>query len=152
MIISLLHRFSVGIYVEHYINRLKKAKTKIKRIAIACVFFCPFIWKGSSVQVFAQAPQLMSYQAVVRNASNNLIVNTKISVRVSILKGSYPGNMEEFNQTLIIYVETHYTTTNFNGLATIQIGNGSVYLGNFATINWGSGPYFIKTEIDPLQN
>ncbi len=45
--------------------------------------------------------------------------------------------------------ETQTATTNANGLVSIEIGNGTVVSGDFATIDWGNGPYFIKTETDP---
>lgn len=89
----------------------------------------------------AQAPQKFNYQAVVRNGSNALVANTAIGMRVSILQGSSSGSA--------VYVETHAPTTNLNGLATVSIGSGSVVSGSMATIDWGAGPYFIKTETDP---
>ncbi len=95
-----------------------------------------------SLGSFSQAPQKMSYQAVIRNASNALVTNTTIGMRVSILQGSATGNA--------VYVETHNTTTNSNGLVNIQIGNGTPAAGSFTNINWGSGSYFIKTETDPV--
>lgn len=94
-----------------------------------------------STNLSAQAPQKMSYQAVIRNASNNLITNTIIGMRLSILQGS------EFGAA--IYVETQMPTTNTNGLASLEIGNGTVVLGTFSNIDWANGPYFIKTETDP---
>ncbi len=89
----------------------------------------------------AQSPHKMGYQAVVRNSTFALVVNTPISMKVSILQGSSTGTA--------VYVETHTPTTNANGLATIEIGSGTVVSGSFTTINWGSGTYFIKTETDP---
>jgi Collagen triple helix repeat (20 copies) len=89
----------------------------------------------------AQAPQKMSYQAVIRNAGNNLIVSSPIGVRVSVLQGSASGTP--------VYVETHTSSTNANGLTSLQIGSGTIVSGTFASINWASGPYFIKTETDP---
>jgi hypothetical protein len=47
-------------------------------------------------------------------------------------------------------VETQTPTTNTNGLASIEIGVGTVVSGNFSTIDWSNGPYFIKTETDPI--
>ena len=89
----------------------------------------------------AQAPQKMSYQAVMRNASNTLIANSSIGMRISILQGSSTGSS--------VYTETQSTTTNTNGLATVQIGAGSVVSGTFSAINWGASSYYIKTETDP---
>ena len=90
---------------------------------------------------FAQAPEKFTYQAVVRNASNSLIANAQVSVRVSILQGSANGSA--------VYVETQTATTNANGLMTLSIGGGSVQQGTFANIDWASGPFFLKTETDP---
>ena len=40
-----------------------------------------------ATSLFAQAPEKFSYQAVVRNASNSLVTNAPVGVRVSILQG-----------------------------------------------------------------
>lgn len=90
---------------------------------------------------FAQAPQKMSYQGVVRNAAGTLIQNGNISMKISILQGSSTGS--------IVYEETHNTTTNSNGLVTVEIGGGTVVTGSMASVNWGSGAYYIKTATDP---
>lgn len=94
-----------------------------------------------ATNVFAQSPDLLSYQAVIRDASNNLVKNIEIGLQISILQTSESGTA--------VYVETHSPTTNNNGLATVEIGDGSVVSGTFASIDWSAGPYFIKTEIDP---
>ncbi|MBQ6155937.1 MAG: fibrobacter succinogenes major paralogous domain-containing protein [Bacteroidales bacterium] len=91
--------------------------------------------------LFAQAPEKFSYQAVVRNASNALVSNTQVGVRVNILQGSATGNA--------VYSESHVVTTNANGLVSVNIGGGSVLHGSFAGIDWSDGPYFLKTDIDP---
>lgn len=88
----------------------------------------------------SQVPQKMSYQAVVRNATNNLVVNTQVSLRISIIQGTVSNTP--------VYVETQSATTNDNGLLSIEIGGGTVVLGTFSDINWYSGIYFIKTETD----
>ena len=89
----------------------------------------------------AQSPDKMSYQAVIRDSSLELITNTAIGMQISILQGSASGTA--------VYVETQNPTTNANGLASIEIGTGTVQTGNLATIDWANGPYFIKTETDP---
>ncbi len=90
---------------------------------------------------FAQSPEKMSYQAVVRDASDNLVTNQSVGMQISILQGSAGGTA--------VYVETQTPTTNTNGLVTIEIGSGTVVTGDFITIDWTNGPYFIKTETDP---
>ena len=92
---------------------------------------------------FSQAPQRMTYQAVVRNDSDALVQNSPVGMRVSILQGSVAG--------AAAYVETHATQTNQNGLLNIEIGGGTVVTGAYENgIFWAGGPYFLKTEIDPL--
>jgi hypothetical protein len=94
-----------------------------------------------TASVFAQSPEKMSYQAVIRDASNNLVINSNIGMQISILQGSASGTA--------VYVETQTPTTNANGLVSIEIGAGTVVSGNFATIDWANGLYFIKTKTDP---
>ena len=91
--------------------------------------------------ILAQSPEKFTYQAVVRNASNALVSNAPVGVRVSILQGGINGNLA--------YMETQTAVTNANGLMTLQIGGGNVLQGVFADIDWANGPYFLKTEIDP---
>jgi hypothetical protein len=94
-----------------------------------------------TASVFAQAPQKMSYQAVIRNASNALVTSTPVGMRISVLQGSPTGTA--------VYVETQTPSTNANGLVSLEIGTGTIITGTFAGINWATGPYFIKTETDP---
>lgn len=91
--------------------------------------------------LFAQAPQKMSYQSVIRKTDGALVVNTFVGIKISILQGSENGTAS--------YIETQTATTNTNGLATIAIGGGTPVIGTFAGVNWGTGTYYIKTETDP---
>ena len=94
-----------------------------------------------TVSVFAQSPEKMSYQAVVRDGSNALITSTTVGMQISILQTTATGTA--------VYVETQTATSNANGLVTLEIGVGTAVLGTFATIDWSAGPFFIKTETDP---
>lgn len=106
----------------------------MKRIFILAVLLLSFAYGN------AQSPQKMSFQAVIRNSSNSLVSNLPIGLRVSILQGATTG--------AIVYSETQTANTNVNGLVTIQIGGGNVIQGDFSTIEWANGPYFIQTETD----
>ena len=87
--------------------------------------------------LWAQTPQKMTYQAVVRNASNQLVTNQTVGLQVRILQGSATGTE--------VYIETQTPTTNANGLLTVEIGGQT----GFDTITWANAPYFMETSIDP---
>jgi uncharacterized protein (TIGR02145 family) len=89
---------------------------------------------------FSQAPQAFSFQSVIRNSGNQLLANQQVGIKMSILQGGATGQL--------VYAETHSLLTNANGLATIQIGDGTLVSGSFGNINWANGPYFIKCETD----
>jgi hypothetical protein len=93
--------------------------------------------------VFAQAPQKMSYQCVIRNSSGLLVASQSIGIRISILQGSPLGT--------VVYQETYSPNpqTNLNGLVSIEIGGGVPVTGIFSSINWAAGPYYLRTETDP---
>ena len=93
-----------------------------------------------SVIALAQPPQKMAYQSVVRNANNQIIADQNIGVKISIVEGSLTGTT--------VYSETHTTSTNANGLFTLEAGGGNPTTGAFSAINWGNGSHYIKSEID----
>lgn len=90
--------------------------------------------------LYGQSPEKMSYQAVVRNASDALITNQTVGMQISIIQG--------FTNGPSVYTETQTPTTNANGLVSIEIGTGTVVSGIFNTIDWSSGTYYVKTETD----
>jgi hypothetical protein len=89
----------------------------------------------------AQAPSKMNYQAVIRDGSGDLLTNQFVRTRFQVIAKSESG--------VAVYTETHDVQTNANGLATLTIGSGTVVSGDFTTIDWSDGPYFLKTETDP---
>ena len=93
------------------------------------------------VSLFAQVPEKMSYQAVVRDGSNELVINQTVGIQISILQGTVNGTS--------VFTETQTPITNSNGLVSLEIGSGTSVSGTFSAINWSAGPYFIKTETDP---
>lgn len=90
---------------------------------------------------FGQAPDSLSFQAVIRNEDGSLLTNQMVSARIGIYQGAEDGT--------IVYEETHTGNTNANGLLTLIIGGGTVQSGSFSSIDWSVGPYFIKRDIDP---
>ena len=91
-----------------------------------------------TISSFAQAPEKMSYQAVIRDASNALVTNQQVGMQITILQG-----------ITAVYEEKQTPTSNANGLVSLEIGTGTVISGSFTEIDWSVDTYFIKTETDP---
>lgn len=87
-------------------------------------------------------PPFMNYQAVIRNASNELVTDQSVGVQVSIIQESESGT--------VVFTEIYdpVPQTNANGLLTLEIGSGIPVHGSFASIDWSAHPYFIKIETD----
>jgi len=93
-----------------------------------------------STILWAQVPNKMSFQTIVRNNQGKLVVNQVVGVRTSILQGGSTGTS--------VYEETHQKTSNQNGVLTLEIGTGTATKGTYNTIDWSQEPYFLKTELD----
>lgn len=91
--------------------------------------------------VWSQVPESFNYQAVVRDGSGTIIDNQSINFRTSIRDLSTTGT--------ILYQETHLISTNDFGLANLEIGNGILVSGSFATIPWGINDKYLEVECDP---
>ncbi len=90
-----------------------------------------FVIIALNINAFSQSPQRISYQAVVRKTTGVLMINQAVGMKISILQGSATGTP--------VYVETQTKTTNANGLATIEIGSGTIISGTFSGIDWAIG-------------
>lgn len=93
-----------------------------------------------AIQFMAQVPTGISYQAVVRNNSGDVVASQSVKFRFSIHAGSATGPL--------VYRETHALTTNGFGLANLSIGKGVVTDGSFSAIDWGAAGHFLKIELD----
>ena len=93
-----------------------------------------------SLSSFGQAPEGFKYQAVVRDAGNIILNNQSVGMQMTIQQGSIGG--------VTVYQETFSLTTNAYGLVNLEIGSGTVVSGDFTTIDWSVGSYFIETAVD----
>jgi len=85
----------------------------------------------------AQAPEVMNYQAIVRNNNGQPVPGgTLVNVRFTIHDLTANGTL--------VFTQTVHDTANQFGLVTAQIGSS----GNLATVNWGTGPKFLQVETD----
>ena len=114
-------------------------KKNVRMIAVIIALMT--ILCAGYLPVNAQSPQAFKYQTVARDILGNVLPNQAVAFRMTILQGVLPGTE--------VYAETHSVTTNASGLATLEIGRGTIVSGNFAAINWSITPIFLKTEIDP---
>lgn len=90
-----------------------------------------------------QVAESINYQAVARDANQNILANQSINVKIGVLSTSTSGTLE--------YEEEFNPTTSAYGLFTLQIGKGSP-TGNgakltFSDINWAGNSHFLKVEI-----
>ncbi|MBZ0207363.1 MAG: DUF1566 domain-containing protein [Flavobacteriales bacterium] len=92
--------------------------------------------------LLAQTPQAFNYQGVARDAGGDAVVNTAIGVEFQLHQTSAGG--------MVVYSETHTSTTNEHGLFSMEVGNGTPTTGTFANIDWSAGPYFLEVGLDPV--
>ena len=86
---------------------------------------------------FAQNNSFISYQMVVRNAANELVVNqSNIGVTITLLND---------NNGPVAYSEKHTLTSNSNGLISFFIGNGTVLSGSMSAVTWEKA--YIKVSV-----
>nr|NQU94232.1 hypothetical protein [Bacteroidota bacterium] len=90
--------------------------------------------------VIAQVPQAFKYQAVVRDGQGTVLANQAVDLQISILADTPAGNM--------VYSEVFNKTTNPLGFITVNIGTGMIISGNFSSIDWQDGVFFLKLEVD----
>ncbi len=109
-------------------------KTKMKTLITL------FIVAIATFSVFAQTPNTIKYQTVVRDANGNAMVSVNVDFQISILETTASGSS--------IYAETFSTTTNPFGLVNLEIGNGTLVSGDFATIDWANDIHFVKIEVN----
>jgi len=90
--------------------------------------------------LMAQPPQAFKYQAVMRDASGEIISNGAIDIQISILDGWGAGP--------VIYQETHSVNTNQFGVINLSVGWGTPGPGyDFSNIDWSLNEKFIEVEI-----
>jgi hypothetical protein len=92
-------------------------------------------------QIFCQVPQGFKYQAVIRDNSGNSITSKVVGMRISLIQDSISGN--------IAYSESHVVQSNQFGIVNLNIGSGTPILNSFVSIDWSTGIYFLKIEVDP---
>ena len=88
----------------------------------------------------AQTPQGFNYQATVRNANGDLVVNQNVSFSFDIIQGSQTAAPT--------YSEDHTLLTDDLGQVSLVIGQGTPTTSVFSEIDWSIGNYYLAIELD----
>jgi len=118
--------------MQHTLNRMQ-------RVFVALAVAIGMATTLVAQQIPSQIPQTMSYQVVIRNASNSIVSAEAVNVRISIIRGILSAST--------VYSEVHSGVTNQAGLLSVEIGNGQAIAGTFSSIDWSKGPYAVRTEV-----
>ncbi len=81
-----------------------------------------------------------NYQAALRNDDGSLLRSASINLKISIRQNDPEGQ--------VVYQEGHTTATDDLGMISLEIGNGIVSQGEFNTINWENGTYWLEVALD----
>ena len=83
------------------------------------------------------AQESFAYQAVIRNAQDELVTNKEVNLRFSLI-----------NDGKTYYVETQKATTNQYGNIDVKIGAGQAEQGAMADVPWNTLDITLKVEVD----
>jgi uncharacterized protein (TIGR02145 family) len=89
-----------------------------------------------STLICAQAPALIPYQAIARNAAGEPLASSTLNARFTIHDGTATGTT--------VWQELQTVSTSVLGLFTVQLGS-SVPL---TSVNWANGAKFMQVELD----
>ncbi len=99
-------------------------------------FILSFFAIAMSVILHAQAPALIPYQAVARDAAGQPLANTNVNARFTIHEGSANG--------ATVWQELQTVSTSALGLFTAQLGSNV----SLNIVNWAGGAKFMQVEVD----
>ncbi|MBW1298307.1 tail fiber domain-containing protein [Aquimarina litoralis] len=97
------------------------------------IFLIAALWCGIGFS------QTFNYQAVVRDAAGDPVVNQSVGVLVRIIEGSATGS--------VVYNEAHTVTSNDQGMITFLVGGGTSGA-NFLAIDWSKQNQWIDVQVD----
>ena len=116
-------------------------------------FYFLFLATILSSAVLAQSniPQVVSFSAVVRDANNQPLANTPVSIRLTFKKGGSSGPL--------VYCALHQDLSNANGFISLQLNRNVLGTGcngapstTFETIPWKEGGFWMEVEYQTVPN
>lgn len=104
------------------------------------IAFILFLLVLTGIVVYAQVPEKINYQAVIRNSTGELVTSRNVGIKISILNETSAGS--------VLYSEEHAVATNAYGQVAIKIGDGTNVSSDFNSIDWAVSDKFLKLEVD----
>jgi uncharacterized protein (TIGR02145 family) len=106
---------------------------------------------SSAVLAQSNIPQVVSFSAVVRDANNQPLANTPVSIRLTFKKGGASGPL--------VYCALHQDVSNANGFISLQLNRNVMGTGcngapstTFETIPWKEGGFWMEVEYQTVPN
>jgi uncharacterized protein (TIGR02145 family) len=106
---------------------------------------------SSAVLAQSNIPQVVSFSAVVRDANNQPLVNTPVSIRLTFKKGGATGPL--------VYCALHQDVSNANGFISLQLNRNVLGTGcngapstTFENIPWKEGGFWMEVEYQTVPN
>ncbi|MBK7373712.1 MAG: hypothetical protein IPJ09_20190 [Saprospiraceae bacterium] len=113
-----------------------KMKMSLKHITCLVIILFAF-----STVTYAQViPKGMTYQAVARDASGDIIANHQILIKVNLVS-------RDDRQKTNHYSEIHSVATNEIGLFNVVIGEGNPDSGQFGLIPWNKENIWLEVSV-----
>ncbi|MEO7523309.1 MAG: hypothetical protein ABIT58_04405 [Ferruginibacter sp.] len=94
-----------------------------------------------TISALAQKRQTIGYDGILEN-NDKLLKNTVFWLTVSIIKNSVSGP--------VTYSERQKINTDSAGEYHVEIGDGTLLSGQYDSIIWSDGNYYLRTEFDSL--
>ena len=108
-------------------------------------FFLIFFLAIVSSVMSQEVPQTVVFSAVVRNSDNEIVANSPIDVRLTLLEGGQAG--------VPVYCEEHRAVTNSRGSMMLKLNRDAISCGcngasvlSFEDIQWYGGNYWMRVE------
>jgi hypothetical protein len=101
-------------------------------------FLCAVVLLLIAATTYSQSTKGFNYQTVVRNSTGTALANQAVTFHILLTN---------LDGTITHYSENQDVITTEFGVANLVVGEGTVELGTFATIPWGSGDVVMKVEI-----
>jgi len=94
------------------------------------------------ISTISIAQQGINYQGVARDADQQLITDTEITLEININKAAVAGET--------VYTETHTVTTDTNGVFSVVIGQGTT-ASEFTDINWAEDMHYLNVWLNNVE-